>query len=153
MKNVYGEAKGAGKKISVVVSKFNEFITKRLLERCLEELKKRGVKDKDMDVYWVPGSFEIPLMASRLAKKKNVDAVIALGAVIRGETFHFELVAHNAASGILWSSLSSEKPVIFGVITTDTVDQAYKRSEKKGSNKGSDAALAALEMIDVLSKV
>ncbi len=153
MKIIAGHPRGRGRKISVVVSRFNEFITQRLLQGCLQELARRAVKKSDINITWVPGSFEIPLCALKLAKKKNVDAVIALGAVIRGETLHFELVAENAAYGIMQAALLSGKPVIFGVITTDTVDQAYKRSDPKGSNKGRDAAAAAIEMFNVLSKI
>ena len=140
-------------KIAIVASKFNDFITKRLSEGCLKELEDSGVLKKNITVVWVPGSFEIPVTALTLAKKKSVDAVICLGAVIRGETFHFELVAQAAAHGILQASLSTGKPVIFGVLTTDTISQAYKRSEKKGDNKGRDAAITAIEMINLLSQI
>lgn len=147
---IEGKPGGKGKKIGVVVSRFNDFVTRRLLEACLKELARRGVNPRGITVVWVPGSFEIPLVALKLAKKKSTDAVICLGAVIRGETLHFDLVAEAAARGIARVSLLCEKPVIFGVLTTDTVEQAYKRSQEKGDNKGRDAAVAALEMIDVL---
>ena len=140
-------------KIAVVASKFNDFVTKRLLEGCLDELERCGLQKKNITIVWVPGSFEIPVAALAFAKKKTIDAVICLGAVIRGETFHFELVAQGAGQGILQASLLSGKPVIFGVLTTDTVNQAYKRSEKKGDNKGRDAANAAIEMINLLSQI
>lgn len=153
MKIIEGKMNGRGKKIGIVVSKFNEFITKRLLAGCLKELARYGVTDQNILIVWVPGSYEIPVTACRLAKKKNVHAVICLGAVIRGETLHYELVAQGAAEGIMQASLSTGKPVIFGVLTTDTVDLAYKRSEEKGENKGKDAAVAAIEMIDVLKQV
>ncbi len=140
-------------KIAIVASKFNEFITKRLLDGCLAELKRNSVTTKRLEIHWVPGSFELPVAALKLAKNKNIDAVICLGAVIKGETIHFELVAQNAAYGIMQASLLTGKPVIFGVITTNTVEQAYKRSETKGANKGQDAAVAALEMIALLKKI
>ena len=141
------------KNFAVVVSHFNDFITKNLLAGCLDELKRSGIKESQIKVYWVPGSLEIPVAALSLARKKSVDAVICLGAVIRGETLHFELVAENAARGIAQASLLTGKPVIFGVLATDTVDQAYKRSQKKGDNKGKDAALAAVEMVNLLSEI
>ena len=153
MKIIEGKTTGRGKRISIVVSKFNEFITKRLLAGCLKELARYGVNDKNITVVWVPGSFEIPVTACKLAKKKNVHAVICLGAVIRGETLHYELVARGVTDGIMRASLSTGKPVIFGVLATDTVDHAYKRSEEKGDNKGKDAAVSAIEMIDALKQV
>jgi 6,7-dimethyl-8-ribityllumazine synthase len=152
-KIIEGKNNGRGKRIAVVASKFNEFITQRLLKGCLEELIRCHVRKSDITVAWVPGAYEIPVTALRLAKKKNVQAVICLGAVIRGETLHFELVAQGAAQGVMQASLMTGKPVIFEVLAVDTVEQAYKRSEEKGDNKGKDAALAALEMIGVLSKV
>ena len=119
----------------------------------MDELERCGLQEKNITIVWVPGSYEIPVVALQFAKKKTVDAVICLGAVIRGETFHFELVAQGVAQGILQASLLSGKPVIFGVLTTDTVDQACKRSEKKGDNKGRDAANAAVGMINLLSQI
>ena len=141
------------KRIAIVASHFNEFITKRLLDGCLSELKRKGVKKSDIIQVWVPGAYEIPVAALKLAKKKTIDAVICLGAVIRGETYHFELVAQGASQGITQAALMTGKPVIFGVLTTETVDQAYKRSEEKGDNKGVDSAQAALSMIDCLSEI
>lgn len=152
MKIIEGKNNGCGKKITVVVSKFNEFITKRLLTGCLEELACHNVKKNDITVVWVPGAYEIPVVAATFAKKKDVHAVICLGAVIRGETIHFDLVAQGVAQGIMRVSLMTGKPVIFGVLAVDTVDQAYKRSGENGDHKGRDAALAAIEMIDVLKK-
>ncbi|HBR15377.1 MAG TPA: 6,7-dimethyl-8-ribityllumazine synthase [Candidatus Omnitrophica bacterium] len=154
MAKIYeGKSVGKGVKIGVVASQFNKFITQRLVDGCLKELQGRGVVKNDIRLAWVPGAYEIPIVALKLAKKKNVDGVICLGAVVRGETMHFDLVARGAAEGIAQVSLATGKPVIFGVLTTDTVDQAYKRSEPKGDNKGRDAALAALEMINLLSQV
>jgi len=137
------------RKIGVVVSQFNEFITRRLLKGCLSALRENGIAQTDITIVEVPGAFELPLAALKLAKIKKIKAVIALGAVIRGETYHFELVAQNAAAGILKVGLQTGKPVIFGVLTTDTVKQAYARSQLKGENKGRDAAEAALKMMGV----
>jgi 6,7-dimethyl-8-ribityllumazine synthase len=152
-KMVEGAHNGRGKKIAIVVSKFNELVTQRLLDACLTELKILGVRKNDITVAWVPGSYEIPVTALRLARKRIIHAVICLGCVIRGETYHFELVAQGAARGVMEASLISEKPVIFGILTTDTLDQALKRSEDKGENKGRDAAIAAVEMANVLIKI
>ncbi len=137
-------------KFGIVVSRFNEFITLRLLSGCLKEFKKAGVADKDLTIIWVPGAFEIPVTALKLARKKSIEAVVCLGAVISGETLHYDLVAKEVASGITRVSLDTAKPVIFGVLATDTIEQANKRSEEKGDNKGCDAALAAIEMANIL---
>ena len=140
-------------KIAIVASQFNQFITERLLKACLAELARQGVKNKNIELVWVPGAFEVPVTALKLAQKKTISSVICLGAVIRGETLHFELVARAVSDGILQASLLTGKPIIFGVLSTDTVTQAEKRSEAKGDNKGRDAALAALAMIKVLQKI
>lgn len=140
--------------IAIVASRFNDFITKRLLGACLKQLQARGLKDNQITTVWVPGSFEIPLAALKLARRKNVDAVICLGAVIRGETYHFEVVSNECARGIMEASLLSAKPVIMGVLTTDTERQSLARAgQKGGDNKGRDAALAALEMIALLKQL
>ena len=149
-KTIVGEQKVRGKKIAIVASRFNEFITQRLLKACLDELTKKGVLKTDVLIAWVPGSYEIPVTALRFAQKKNIHAVICLGCVIRGETYHFELIAQNVAKGILEASMFTGKSVIFGVLTVETVNQAYKRSEEKGDNKGRDCAVAALKMIALL---
>jgi len=153
VKTFAGNYKGRDKKISIVVSRFNEFITSKLLEGCLDELLRCNVKKKDIKVYWVPGAYEIPSTALKIAKKKGVDAVICLGAVIRGETYHFELVAQGASEGIAQVALTTGKPIIFGVLTTDTIEQAYKRSQEKGDNKGRDSALSAIEMVDLFTNI
>jgi len=137
-------------RLAIVASSFNDFITKKLLSACLMELERQGVGHKQITTVWVPGSFEIPLAALKLARRKNVDAVIGLGAVIRGETYHFEVVSNECARGMMEASLMSAKPVIMGVLTTDTVAQAQARAREKGDNKGRDCALAALEMIALL---
>jgi len=138
---------------AVVVAEFNQFITQRLLDGCLEELGRRGISKANVEVRWVPGAFELPVAAQKFARKKSVAAVIALGCVIRGETYHFELVADNAAQGILRVSLDERKPVIFGVITTETVEQAYKRSGDGDEHKGVEAAQAALAMVKTLDGI
>ena len=140
-------------KIAVVASKFNEFVSQRLLKACLKELARLGLKESNIPVYWVPGSYEIPLIALKLAKKNEIKAVVCLGAIIRGETFHFELISQGVAQGISQVSLTTQKPIIFGVLTTDTIDQAYKRSKENGDNKGREAAVSALEMINLLSHI
>lgn len=141
------------KKIAIAVSKFNDFITKRLLDACIKELVSCGIHQSDITVAWVPGSFELPLTAQKFAKKKSIHAVICLGAVIRGDTFHFELVSLAAQQGIMDVMLQSGKPVVFGVLTTDTIQQADKRSGIKGDNKGIDAAQTAVEMLNILSQI
>jgi 6,7-dimethyl-8-ribityllumazine synthase len=142
------------KKFAIVVSRFNEFITHRLLHGCLKELKAAGIKEANISISWVPGALELPVTALKLAQKKNIAAVIGLGAVIRGETYHFELVANEAARGLMDVSLRTGKPVIFGVLSTDTIEQANQRSRlDRGDNKGRDAAETALEMVNVLDKI
>ena len=137
--------------IAIVASHFNDFITKSLLNACVDELKNRGLSDLNITTVWTPGAFEIPLVALKLAKKKNIDAVICLGAVIRGETYHFEVVANEASRGIMEVSLLSGKPIVMGVLTTDTVTQAQKRAQDKGgNNKGRESATTALEMVALL---
>ena len=141
-------------RIAIVASSFNDFITKGLLSACLEELKANGLGDDQITTVWVPGAFEVPLAAVKLAKRKNIDAVVCLGAVIRGETYHFEVVANECARGIMQAALITQKPVIMGVLTTDTVGQAQARAGKKSSNnKGRDAARTALEMIALLKSL
>ncbi len=151
VKTFEGNLNGGNLRVGIVASKFNDFITKRLLDGCLDELFKNKVKKKNTSVYWVPGAFEIPTIALKLAKKKSIDAVICLGAIIRGETYHFELVSQGAAQGITQVALMTGKPVILGVLSTDTLEQAYSRAEEKGDNKGRDAALAAIEMFNLIN--
>ena len=138
------------KKYAVLVARFNHFITDRLVEGCIDALKRHETKDENIDIIRVPGAFEIPLAAKKLAKKEEYDAVICLGAVIRGDTPHFDYVCAEVSKGVANVSLESEKPVIFGVITTDTIDQALQRSGVKAGNKGSEAALAAIEMVNLM---
>lgn len=152
VKVLEGQIKSKGKHYGIVASRFNELITERLLEACLKEFKRCGVKKDEITVVWVPGSFEIPVAALRLAKRKSVSAVICLGAVIRGETAHFDLIAQAAAQGIAQVALLTGKPAVFGVLTTDNLAQAKARSEPNGENKGRDAARNAIEMADLLRK-
>ena len=138
------------KKYAIVVARFNHFITDRLLEGCLDTLKRHEVKDEEISIVRVPGAFEIPLAAKKLAKKEDVDAVICLGAVIRGDTPHFDYVCAEVSKGVAHVGLESEKPVIFGVVTTDNVDQAVQRAGVKSGNKGGEAAISAIEMANLV---
>ena len=154
MANVYeGEITGKGKKFGVIVGRFNDFISDRLLGGALDALARHGVKDQDIDIVKVPGSFEIPLMAKKLAEKNKYDAIICLGAVIRGSTPHFEYVSAEVSKGIAVVSLEFGIPVIFGVITTDTLEQAIERAGSKSGNKGWGAAVAAMEMASLSKSV
>ncbi|OPY80161.1 MAG: 6,7-dimethyl-8-ribityllumazine synthase [Syntrophorhabdus sp. PtaU1.Bin153] len=145
-----GKLDAKGFKFAIVLSRFNSFITDRLLEGALDALKRHGAQDKQLDIYRVPGAYEIPLIAKVLAKKNDVDAVICLGAVIKGATPHFHYVASEVAKGIAVASLESEKPITFGVITSENVEQAIERAGSKSGNKGYDAAMAAIEMANLL---
>jgi 6,7-dimethyl-8-ribityllumazine synthase len=140
-------------RFAIVVGRFNGLVTESLLTACRDTLLRHGIAQDSIDVAWVPGSFEIPLIASKLAASGRYAAVICLGCVIRGETAHFDHVAGQAASGVMQASLSTGVPVIFGVLTTDTVEQALNRAGLKGGNKGSDAALAAIEMANLMAKL
>lgn len=137
--------------IGIVVGRFNEFITKNLLAGALSVLKQQHIQP--LDPIWVPGAFELPFIAQEIIESHDVDAVICLGCVIRGDTAHFDYVCSEAARGILLTSLETRVPVIFGVLTTETIEQAEERSRLKGGNKGADCALAALDMIEAKRKV
>jgi 6,7-dimethyl-8-ribityllumazine synthase len=150
---IEGDLQATGKKIGIIVSRFNSFVSERLLEGALDTLLRSGAEDEAIDVVRVPGAFEIPLMAQRMAKSGNYDAIICLGAVIRGATSHYDLVANEAAKGIAGVGLESGVPTIFGVLTTDTIEQAIERAGSKAGNKGCDAALAAIEMINLLGQI
>ncbi|MBN2121022.1 MAG: 6,7-dimethyl-8-ribityllumazine synthase [Candidatus Omnitrophica bacterium] len=152
MKEIKGSFQGKGKKIALIVSRFNEFIGKELLSSCVETLTKCGVDDSDISVAWVPGSYEMPLVARKLAVSKKCDAVICLGAVIRGETPHFDYIASSVSRGLSQVSLDTGIPVIFGIITADTQEQAMDRAGLKQGNKGHTAALSALELVNLLLK-
>lgn len=142
-----------GKKFALVVSRFNDFITERLVGGAVDALVRCGAEDDDIDVVKVPGAFEIPLIAKKMAQKKKYDAVICLGAVIRGATPHFDYVSAEVSKGIAVVSIESEIPVIFGIITTDTLEQAIERAGTKSGNKGFSAAMAAVEMANLLEAV
>ena len=148
-----GDLIGSGLKIGVVVSRFNEMLSTRLLGGAQDALNRHGVSDKDVDVAWVPGAFEIPLLAQRMASSGKYDAVIALGVIIRGGTPHFEYVASEVSKGVAHASLSTNVPVMFGVVTADSIEQAVERAGTKQGNKGWDAAVAAIEMANLLKKV
>ena len=141
-----GDLQGAGLHIAIVVAHFNQFVTGRLLEGAQEGLARHGVRDEDTLIAWVPGSFELPLAAKTLAQSRQYDSVICLGAVIRGETSHFDMVAGQAASGIGKASLETGVPVLFGVLTTDNIDQAMNRAGGKSGNLGYSVAVDAIEM-------
>ena len=154
MPTVYeGKISGEGKKFGVIVSRFNDFISDRLLNGALDALARHGTNDEDIDIVKVPGSFEIPLIAKKMAQRQKYHAIICLGAVIRGSTPHFEYVSSEVSKGIASVSLESGVPVIFGVITTDTLEQAIERAGSKSGNKGWSAAVAAMEMAHLVDAV
>jgi 6,7-dimethyl-8-ribityllumazine synthase len=150
---VTGRLRGDGIRVGIAVSRFNELISERLLAGSLDCMRRHGVEDGAVDVVWVPGSFELPLVARELACSGRYAAVICLGAVIRGATAHFDLVAGQAAAGIARVALDTGVPAIFGVLTTETIEQALERAGTKAGNKGYESALSALEMADVLRQL
>lgn len=150
---IEGDYSGKGKKFGIVVSRFNEFINTKLLEGALDSLTRHGVEDKAITVAWAPGAYELPMVAKKMAESGNYDAVIALGCVIRGATAHFDYVAGEAAKGIGQVALQTGLPVIFGVLTTDTIEQAIERAGTKAGNKGADCAMAAIEMVNLMEKL
>ena len=154
MKKIFeGQLVASEYKFAVVVGRFNEFISGKLLSGCLDGLMRHDAKDENVDVAWVPGAYEIPLVAKKLATSGRYNAIICLGAVIRGATPHFELVSGEVAKGIAKVTLDTNIPVIFGVITTDTLEQAIERAGTKAGNKGWDAAVSAIEMADLMKKI
>jgi 6,7-dimethyl-8-ribityllumazine synthase len=142
-----------GKKFAIVVSRFNDFITEKLVSGALDALVRSGARDEDIDLVRVPGAFEIPLMAKRMADKGRYDAIVCLGAVIRGATPHFDYVSAEVTKGVAVVSLDSDLPVIFGIVTTDTIEQAIERAGTKAGNKGWSAAMAAVEMANLMDVV
>ena len=148
-----GDLIGSGLKVGIVVSRFNELLSSRLLGGALDALKRHDILEAAIDVAWVPGAFEIPLVAMKMAASKKYDAVIALGVIIRGATPHFEYVASEVSKGVAGASLSTGVPVMFGVVTADSIEQAVERSGTKQGNKGWDVAMAAIEMANLLKKV
>ena len=151
--SVTGSVDGTGVRVAVVCARFNDLITLRLLDGALGGLERHGVQEADVTVAWVPGAFEIPLAAKQCAASGQFDAVICLGAVIRGDTAHFEYVAGPCAEGIQTAALETGVPIVFGVLTTENLDQALLRSDLEGDNKGEEAARTALEMVDLLRRL
>ncbi|WP_297425162.1 6,7-dimethyl-8-ribityllumazine synthase [Clostridium sp.] len=148
-----GNLVSQGLKFGIVVGRFNEFIGGKLLEGALDGLKRHGANEEDIDIAWVPGAFEIPLVAKKMAKNPKYDAVICLGAVIKGATSHYDYVCSEVSKGIAHVSLESEKPVIFGVLTTNTIEQAIERAGTKAGNKGYECAVSAIEMANLLNNI
>jgi 6,7-dimethyl-8-ribityllumazine synthase len=142
-----------GKKFALIVGRFNDFITNRLLDGAVDALVRSGAKDQDIEIIKVPGAFEIPLIAKKIAEKGKYDAIICLGAVIRGATPHFDYVSAEVSKGIAMVSLESKIPVIFGIVTTDSIEQAIERAGTKAGNKGWSAAIAAIEMANLIEVV
>lgn len=150
MNTFEGNLVSQGIKIGIVASRFNDFIVSRLIGGCEDTLLRHGVQPEDISLAWVPGAFEIPLIASKMAKSGKYDAVIALGAVIRGSTSHYDYVCSEVSKGIANVSLSSDVPVLFGVLTTDSIEQAIERAGSKAGNKGSECAQGAIEMVNLI---
>ena len=153
MKEIHGQLVARDRTFAIVVSRFNEFVTKKLLEGCLDCLKRHQADPGKIEVVWVPGSFEVPYVARKMAESRRYDAVICLGAVIRGATPHFEYIAAEVAKGIAQTALQTGVPTIFGVITADSLEQALERAGTKAGNKGWDAALSAIELVDLYGKI
>lgn len=152
MREVRGSFKGEGKRIAIIGSRFNEIITKHLLEGCVDTLKRCGVEDKNISLFWVPGAYEMPVVASRLSSSKKYDGLIALGAIIRGDTPHFDYIASSVCRALSNISLTTGVPLILGIITAETQEQALERAGLKQGNRGRESALSLLELIDLLSQ-
>ncbi len=153
MNTFQGSFQGKGRKVGIVISRFNEAITGKLLGGAMDCLTRHGVSENDINVYWVPGAWEIPMTASMLAKKGGIDGILCLGAVIRGETPHFDYVAAEVSKGVANVGINADLPVIYGILTADTVEQAMDRAGIKAGNKGFDGAMSLLEMIDLKEKI
>jgi 6,7-dimethyl-8-ribityllumazine synthase len=153
MKVVEGKLNAKGLKFGIVVGRFNEFISSKLLGGAIDALKRHEAGEDNIDMVWAPGSYEIPLLAKKMAKSGKYDAVICLGAVIRGATPHFDFVANEVAKGVAMVGLETEVPVIFGVLTTDSIEQAIERAGTKSGNKGFDAGMAAIEMANLMKNL
>ena len=153
MKTLEGKLVAKGIRVGIVAARFNEFITSKLLSGALDGLVRHDVQEEDIHVAWVPGAFEIPLIASKMAGSGKYDAVICLGAVIRGSTSHYDYVCNEVSKGIAAVSLESGVPVLFGVLTTENIEQAIERAGTKAGNKGYDCALSAIELVDLMHKV
>ncbi len=153
MRTLEGKVVAEGIRIGIVVARFNEFITSKLLGGAIDGLVRHGMNEEDVDVAWVPGAFEIPLIAKKMAKSGKYDAVIALGAVIRGSTSHYDYVCNEVSKGVAAASMESGVPVMFGVVTTENIEQAIERAGTKAGNKGYDCALGAIEMVNLMEQL
>ena len=153
MKTFEGNFTGGKIKVGIIGGRFNEFITSKLIAGAKDALRRHGVKEENIDLAWVPGAFEIPLVAQKMAKTKKYDAIITLGAVIRGATPHFDYVCSEVSKGVATVSLQNEMPVIFGVLTVNSIEEAIERSGTKAGNKGFEAGMGAIEMINLLNSI
>lgn len=153
MKKFEGKFNGRGVKIGIVAGRFNEFITSKLVGGAVDVLKRNDVNEEDIDIAWVPGAFEIPLITKKMAESKKYDAIITLGAVIKGSTPHFDYVCAEVSKGVAQISLQTGLPIMFGVLTTNNIEEAIERAGTKAGNKGSDVAFGALEMIDLIKNI
>lgn len=153
MKILEGQLLAEGLKIGIVVSRFNEFITSKLLSGAEDTLRRHGANEDDITVAWVPGAFEIPLIAKKMAKSGKYDGIIALGAVIQGATSHYDYVCNEVSKGIALVNMETEVPTAFGVVTTENIEQAVERAGTKAGNKGSDAAMAVIEMVNLAKQL
>ena len=153
MKKIEGKFNGKGVKIGIVAGRFNEFITSKLVGGAVDVLKRNDVNEEDIDIAWVPGAFEIPLITKKMAEQKKYDAIITLGAVIKGSTPHFDYVCAEVSKGVAQISLQTGLPIMFGVLTTNNIEEAIERAGTKAGNKGSDVAFGALEMIDLIKNI
>ncbi|MDD3156721.1 6,7-dimethyl-8-ribityllumazine synthase [Anaeromusa sp.] len=153
MKTIEGQLSAQGLRVGIVVARFNEFINSKLLAGALDALKRHGADEDAVDVAWVPGAFEIPMIAKKMAESKKYDAIICLGTVIRGSTSHYDYVCAEVSKGVAHVGLASGVPTMFGVLTTDTIEQAIERSGTKAGNKGFDAAMAAMEMANLIKAI
>ncbi|WP_338447877.1 6,7-dimethyl-8-ribityllumazine synthase [Niallia oryzisoli] len=152
-KVIEGHLIGTGLKVAIIVARFNEFINSKLLSGAEDALKRHGVQEEDVTIFWVPGAFEIPLTAQKLAEKGEYDAVITLGSVIRGATPHFDYVSSEVAKGVAHAGMQTGVPVIFGVLTTDSIEQAIERAGTKAGNKGYDSAMTAIELANLYREI
>jgi len=153
MKVYKGQITGKGLRFGIIVSRFNEFVTTKLLEGAVDALTRHGVREEDIEVAWVPGSFEIPAIASLLLREKNFNALICVGAIIRGGTSHYELVSSQVARGISGLALREKIPVVFGIVSADTLEQAIERAGTKAGNRGWNAAISAMEMANLYEQI
>ncbi|MCL2757584.1 MAG: 6,7-dimethyl-8-ribityllumazine synthase [Coriobacteriia bacterium] len=153
MKMYEGKLVNEGIKVGIVASRFNEFVTSKLLSGALDGLKRHGLDDTDVEIAWVPGAFEIPLVASKMAGTGRYDAIICLGAIIRGDTSHYDYVCNEVSKGIAAISLNTGMPVLFGVLTTENLEQAIERAGSKAGNKGFDCAVSAIETVNLLREI